>query len=563
MNNFLNRIKLGPKIMGGFGLMIVTAIVLVFVGINSKQMTFNTLERIVNEDAAKVRLGAKLNRSILAISRAEKQHVLTSDPAEMDTILATIEAEKVYIAENVGLLESKVAGASREFLKTFKGNLDAFYELNVQVLALSSANEKADATRLSLGESSKKLYAAEAVMNELVESYDASMEQAVLTADENHKNAMTFLIAVAVIGVLVSSAISLYVIINGVIRPLSRMVGFMGQLRDRDWSVVITDQERQDEVGDIASALQNFKEGGMEQDRLAEQQRLTDEAALKRAQTIEELVQEFENQTAELTEALASSATEMQATAEQLTSQARTTSAQSSTVASAAVEAGSNVQSVASATEELTSSIADISGQMQQASTNSRLALDEAQDASRAMKDLAEAADEIGTVVKLITDIAEQTNLLALNATIEAARAGDAGKGFAVVAGEVKSLASQTGQATDEISKKVSGIQNEAGEATGVIERVRTAIDSLNAIAAGVAAAVEQQAAATQEISRNVQEAATGTDDVVQNIDLVSNGATETEGAAANVATVSEILAERAERMRVSVETFISGIKAA
>jgi methyl-accepting chemotaxis protein len=218
---------------------------------------------------------------------------------------------------------------------------------------------------------------------------------------------------------------------------------------------------------------------------------------------------------------------------------------------------------VASAAEELSASVAEIGRQVESSTQMSGKAVEEAADTDQTVQSLASSAQKIGEVLKLISDIAAQTNLLALNATIEAARAGEAGKGFAVVASEVKSLATQTAKATDEISGQIGTIQSTTTDAVAAIKRIGGTIGEMNKIATTIASAVEEQGAATQEIARNVQEASKGTTEVSSNIAGVSQAAGQTGAAATQVLGAAGDLSTQAETLRNEVDRFLVSIRAA
>jgi methyl-accepting chemotaxis protein len=237
------------------------------------------------------------------------------------------------------------------------------------------------------------------------------------------------------------------------------------------------------------------------------------------------------------------------------------TVAKAGDAATAADHASGNVQAVAAATEELSASIREISQQVQQSAGITNRAVAEAQATDATVQGLAVAAEKIGDIVRLIGDIASQTNLLALNATIEAARAGDAGKGFAVVASEVKNLAMQTAKATEDITAQIASIQGRTNEAVEAIRRIGNTIGEVNGIVSAIAAAVEQQGAATAEIARNVQEASQGTDVVSENIRAASQSADSTGAAADAVRTTANQLAQMMERLKGQVDQFLSGIR--
>jgi len=218
---------------------------------------------------------------------------------------------------------------------------------------------------------------------------------------------------------------------------------------------------------------------------------------------------------------------------------------------------------LAAAVEELNASIGEIAQQVNQSAKIAGAAVDQANSANSEVQGLALAAQKIGDVVKLISEIAAQTNLLALNATIEAARAGEAGRGFAVVASEVKALASQTSKATDEISAQIGAIQGATQSSVEAIQGITTTIGRVNEIASAIAAAVEEQGAATREIARNVAEAARGTGEVSENISGVNEAARETGVSATRVVDSAAALSRNGETLKVQVDSFLREVRAA
>ncbi len=362
---------------------------------------------------------------------------------------------------------------------------------------------------------------------------------------------------------LVIGAISLLVA-RSITKPINGMSSSMRELAGGNLQVAVPGIGRSDEIGDMADAVEVFRANAIEQKRLEEENRLTAaRAEEEKRRTMQKVADDFEASVKSVVEIVSQTAGQMQTTARSMTSAAGETEVQAASAASASEEASSNVQTVAVATEELSSSIEEIGRQVNRSLETANKAVNNARSTNAKVEGLVDAAQKVGAVVKLIQDIAEQTNLLALNATIEAARAGEAGKGFAVVANEVKSLATQTAKATEEISQQIGEIQGATTDAASAIRSIGETVEQINEIAANISAAVEEQGAATQEIARNVQEASAGTQQVAGNVTAVSKTAAETGGSAKQVLEAAGHLSEQSESLRREVDKFISQIRAA
>jgi len=363
---------------------------------------------------------------------------------------------------------------------------------------------------------------------------------------------------------LIAGGLIAFVTARSIVRPTAAMTKAMHSLAGGDMSVEVPARTRTDEIGEMAAALQVFKDNMVENTQLrADQEAAKQRTEAERKAALHSLAGQFEDQVKGIVDAVASAATELQTSAAAMSATAEEASRQATTVAAASEQASTNVTTVASATEELSSSVSEINRQVTEASRVAGKASDEAHRTEATVRGLVSAAQKVGDVVKLISDIAGQTNLLALNATIEAARAGEAGKGFAVVASEVKSLANQTARATDEITQQIAAIQSATRETVEVIDAINGTITTINEISTVIASAVEEQGAATQEIARNIQQAAAGTHEVSSNIAGVSQAATESGAASAQVRSASGELSRQAEALRRHVDEFLATVRAA
>ena len=371
-------------------------------------------------------------------------------------------------------------------------------------------------------------------------------------------------IAIAAIVILALAAIAGLLSARSVVRPLQQMTQAMSRLAGKDWTAEVPAIGRRDEIGEMAAAVQVFKEAGQEVERLQaaqEAERLQAEAD-KRAAMLD-LAQRFESQIGGIVTLVGAAASELQATAEVLNGSMQDTEMQTGAASSGAEQAAASVQTMAAAAEEMSAAVREVN--LQVAATASRLnaVTGGARDAEAQMDELLRAVAQIDEVVAQIGDVAEQTNLLALNATIEAARAGEAGKGFAVVAGEVKSLASQTRKMTDNIARQLSAVKDSTDRAVRVTRGIAGEIANVNDSTSAIAASVEEQTATTSEISRSANQAASGTDAVSESLVRVVGASQHAAEASGNVNDSASQLAEQAETLRAAVQAFLSEVRAA
>ncbi|MEP3429020.1 MAG: methyl-accepting chemotaxis protein [Roseibium sp.] len=401
-----------------------------------------------------------------------------------------------------------------------------------------------DVDNLNIAVDALRIKATEATMSGAKES----MQLFLMTA-----------VGVAGIGLLLN-----FVISRMISRPITEIIGSMTALAEGNSDVEVPVSQRRDEIGQMAKALEVFRQNAIEVDRM-EQEKVEREkqAAEEKRESMNALADDFETRLMTIVETVAESSQRMQSTAQNMSSVADQTRRQASDVATEADNASQNVQTAASAAEEMSASIGEINRQVSGSAEISNQANAEALRSNESVRGLADAASKIGEVVDLISGIAEQTNLLALNATIEAARAGEAGKGFAVVASEVKSLATQTARATDEISTQITGMQSATGDAVEAIQTISETIGQIKDISDTISSAVAEQGSATQEIAASTQQAAASTSTVGSTIGEVAHAASETGTAAKEVLEVSSDLSDHANSLRTQVEEFLQQVRVA
>ncbi len=521
---------------------------------------------IADLDGLREAAAAEGNADAVALVGIAKEHALLArmntyimltsrDRSYADTAHAEFAQLEANLAELEGLLRT---GHERELLAelvslvaAYEEGFDRFLEEMVRLDTL--VHEE------MVEVSGALIHDAEAIRTAMVEAEEAVKVETM----DVIISAETTILIVVVLGVVVGLAVS-WLTGRGIAVPIVGMTGVMKRLAGGDHTVSVPSRDRGDEIGDMALAVQVFKENAIRIERLNEEQ----EEAKKRAEedkraAMHSLADGFEAKVGHVVQGVTAAATEMQSTAESLSAISEETSSQSTTVASASEQTSVNVETVASAANELSASINEISQQVQRQAEMAEQAATAVDTSNAQVQSLVERADSIGEVVNMITGIAEQTNLLALNATIEAARAGDAGKGFAVVASEVKSLATQTAKATEQIAEQIGAIQDQTGSTVTAIGLINEKIAAMREVSAAVASAIEEQNAATQEIGRNAQEASMGTQQVSEAISGVMQAAGEAGQGSSEVLNAARELSRQADTLSNEVDGFIAQVRTA
>jgi methyl-accepting chemotaxis protein len=369
------------------------------------------------------------------------------------------------------------------------------------------------------------------------------------------------IVTVTALALLVGGALA-WAIGASVSGPIIRMTARMKSLAAGDLAEAIPGGDHRDEIGDMAHAVEVFRENAVSRSTLREQARAQEASRTERQARVERQIKTFRSSVGTVLAAVGTSMNELERTATSLSNVANNASTQATSAAAASEQAAHNVSGVASSTEELSKSVEEIRRQVSQTNTMVVEATGMAGRTNTEVAALAEAARKIGDVIGLIQAIAAQTNLLALNATIEAARAGDAGRGFAVVAAEVKNLASQTARATEEIGGQVSGIQSSTRQAVEAIGKIASTMEEINQFTAVIASTVEEQTAATREISRNVAQVSTSTGTVANNFSSVTVAISEASRSAKDVLGATASLGDAARRLQESVDSFLTEVAA-
>ncbi len=532
---------------------------------NMRSINANTVD-IATSWMPSVRVLGELRAGVITYRTVIREHMLAETLEEKqaaEKILATVVESNTKIR---AAYEPMITSPEERVLYREWSELWDKYKAGTQeVMALSRkavGKVPTEAHELNSKTVNKIGLESDNVLKKDIDLNNSGGDKAAQDAADSYSSALMLLAVILGATVIVGIGVSFY-LVRDVSTGIDSIVVPMQALGNGDLSANVPHQGEKTEIGAMADVLQVFKQALIAKKAADEAAAIDAEAKIERGRRVDSITRNFESMIGEIVQTVSSASTQLEASAGTLSKTAERSQALTTAVAAASEEASTNVQSVASATEELSSSVNEISRQVQESARMATDAVGQARTTNDRVSELTKAASRIGDVVELINTIAGQTNLLALNATIEAARAGEAGRGFAVVASEVKALAEQTAKATGEIGQQITGIQAATQDSVNAIKEISGTIERLSEISSTIAAAVEEQGAATQEISRNVQQASQGTQQVSSNITDVQRGATETGSASSQVLTAAQSLSGDSNRLKLEVGKFLDSVRAA
>ncbi|GJE19034.1 methyl-accepting chemotaxis protein [Methylobacterium marchantiae] len=561
---FIKSLSVQTKLIASFGLVFLLAVALGGSSLFFLRAVNDVAREMRDDHLPNTEMLGKIQVLVLR-QRVNGGRLITADTPDLRaSVAATLKSRADQMRDVQAAYIPRLDTAEEKALyKAFETQWAAYSALQDGIAAEAQAGNLAQAQRTYNTTMSMEISAVLAELQKLVDYEARVARESGAHAQATYDGAVISTIVLVAIAALLAAGAAILLALS-VSRPLRRMASAMGLLAQGDTDIEVPGVDRADEVGAMAKSVIVFKNNIVRTRILeAETEVARAGAEAQRRAVMIDMANQFEAAVGGIVTQVSAAATELQATAGSMSATATMTAQSSTNAATAADTASSNVTTVASAAEELGSSVQEIGRQMQGSASLSQRAVGEAAETANLVRDLSESTTRIGDVVSLISTIAGQTNLLALNATIEAARAGEAGRGFAVVASEVKALASQTAKATEEITGQIARIQASTDLAVTAIAGITQRIREIDDVSASIAAAVEEQGAATQEIVRNVSEASAGTNEVTHNVNAVAAAAEKTGAASAQVFASASELSQQFNTLDIAMSRFIATIRAA
>lgn len=558
----MHSVRISTKLLLASAVLGLTVIIVAVTGMHSLQSLMGAAWKM-ESSTHRALLAKRVDALVLAVVMDSRGIYMSRSATEVEKYAQPLLVNLAMLDDRVKAWEKLVSPDHRGAYNNIQLQVDQFIQTRTELVRLARQVGLVEARAFGDNDQNRALrQRLNAALEEASIFNDAKVADIVKELGREYTSALWVLAIVAVSGVILGMALSWSISSQAVSQPIVEMTRAMGQLAAGDHSIFIPWNERDDEIGMMGAALAVFRQNAVEKMRLERQQaQETMRMEEAKRQALAELASDLEVRVAAMLGRVSSSSSQLETTSHVMSDLAEQTAHQASSAVSAAGDASGNAKMVADAAGNLSTAVSEIGIQVEQASRTSRQAVEKASQTERIVLSLSDAAQKIGKVVDVITGIASQTNLLALNAFIEASRAGDAGKGFSVVAGEVKALAQQTVRATHDIADLILSVQGATQEAVEAIEGILSTITIIDESSSTIAAAIEEQQAATREIARNVDASVSATRDVAKNLGSVLHAAGETGQAAGLVFNEAHYLSKYSEALDREIHAFLTQLR--